>query len=59
MTTGPTGWSRAVLLLAVGLTALRLAAAGSIHLTEDEAYYRLRAQHLQLGYLDHPPMIAW
>ena len=59
MTTGATGWSRAVLLLAVGLTALRLAAAGSIHLTEDEAYYRLWAQHLQLGYLDHPPMIAW
>ncbi|WP_372781110.1 ArnT family glycosyltransferase [Phenylobacterium sp.] len=50
---------RGVLLLALGLTALRLIAAGTIHLTEDEAYYRLWAQHLQLGYLDHPPMIAW
>jgi 4-amino-4-deoxy-L-arabinose transferase-like glycosyltransferase len=50
---------RDLLLLALGLTALRLVAAGTIHLTEDEAYYRLWAQHLQLGYLDHPPMIAW
>ena len=50
---------RAVLLLALGLTAVRLVAAGSIHLTEDESYYRFWAQHLQLGYLDHPPMIGW
>ena len=56
------GWAdprRGVLLLALGLTALRLIVAGSLHLTEDEAYYRLWAQHLQFGYLDHPPMIAW
>ena len=63
MTTGSARWSlswpQGVLLLAVGLTALRLVAAGTVHLTEDEAYYRLWAQHLQLGYLDHPPMIAW
>jgi 4-amino-4-deoxy-L-arabinose transferase-like glycosyltransferase len=57
--TAPDGWSRGVLLLALGLTAIRLVAAGTIHLTEDEAYYRIWAQHLQLGYLDHPPMIAW
>ncbi|HXA38117.1 MAG TPA: glycosyltransferase family 39 protein [Phenylobacterium sp.] len=50
---------RGVLLLALALTAIRLAAAGAIHLTEDEAYYRFWAQHLQLGYLDHPPMIGW
>lgn len=50
---------RRLLLLALGVTALRLIAAGAIPLTEDEAYYRLWAQHLQLGYLDHPPMIAW
>jgi 4-amino-4-deoxy-L-arabinose transferase-like glycosyltransferase len=51
--------NRDLLLLALGLTALRLVAAGAIPLAEDEAYYRLWAQHLQLGYLDHPPMIAW
>lgn len=45
--------------LAICLTALRLLAARWIHLTEDEAYYRLWAQHLQFGYYDHPPMIAW
>ena len=50
---------RDILLLALGLTALRLIAAGAIPLTEDEAYYRLWAQHLQLGYFDHPPIIAW
>ena len=50
---------RSLILLAAGLTVLRLIAGASIHLTEDEAYYRLWAQHLQLGYLDHPPMIAW
>jgi 4-amino-4-deoxy-L-arabinose transferase-like glycosyltransferase len=37
----------------------RLAAAAAIPLTEDEAYYRLWAQHLRLGYYDHPPMVAW
>jgi 4-amino-4-deoxy-L-arabinose transferase-like glycosyltransferase len=45
-------------LVALVLTAVRLAFAGAIHLTEDEAYYRLWAQHLQPGYYDHPPMIA-
>ena len=59
MTSTASGWRRGLLLLALALTALRLLAAGTIHLTEDEAYYRLWAQHLQLGYLDHPPMIAW
>jgi 4-amino-4-deoxy-L-arabinose transferase-like glycosyltransferase len=48
-----------LLLIALGVTAVRLVAAGTIHLTEDEAYYRIWAQHLQLGYYDHPPMIAW
>jgi 4-amino-4-deoxy-L-arabinose transferase-like glycosyltransferase len=50
---------RRLLLIALILTAVRLVFAGLIPLTEDEAYYRLWAQHLQAGYLDHPPMIAW
>ncbi|RAK58372.1 hypothetical protein DJ021_00380 [Phenylobacterium hankyongense] len=50
---------RSLILIALVLTGLRLVAAGTIHLTEDEAYYRLWAEHLQLGYFDHPPMIAW
>ena len=45
-------------LTAVMLTA-RLIVAGSLHLTEDEAYYRLLAQAPAMGYFDHPPMVAW
>jgi 4-amino-4-deoxy-L-arabinose transferase-like glycosyltransferase len=48
-----------LILFLLALTAARLAAAAVIPLTEDEAYYRLWAGSLQLGYYDHPPMIAW
>ncbi len=48
------------LILLIGALALiRLLAAAFIPLTEDEAYYRLWAQHPGLGYYDHPPMISW
>ncbi|MFL5297504.1 MAG: ArnT family glycosyltransferase [Phenylobacterium sp.] len=53
------GLDRRLLFLALGLTAIRLLAAAAIPLTEDEAYYRLWAQHLDFGYFDHPPMVAW
>lgn len=43
----------------VGLTLFRLLMAGLVPLTEDEAYYRLWSMRPQLGYYDHPPMIAW
>ena len=49
----------ALLLLIAALAVARLLAAAFIPLTEDEAYYRLWAQHLRLGYYDHPPMVAW
>ena len=52
-------WTTGLLALLVALAVLRVLAAQSIHLTEDEAYYRLWARHLALGYYDHPPMIAW
>ncbi len=42
-----------------GLLVLRVAAAASIHLWEDEAYYRLWGLSPQAGYYDHPPMLAW
>ena len=29
------------------------------NLYPEEAYYWNYAQHLDLGYLDHPPMVAW
>jgi len=50
---------RALLLFLAVITLARVWAAATIHLTEDEAYYRLWAASLQFGYYDHPPMIAW
>ena len=54
------GGSRwALIAVIVAPLAVRLAAAGTIHLTEDEAYYRLWSFTPAFGYYDHPPMIAW
>ena len=39
--------------------ALRIAYLGSVNLIPEEAYYWNYAQHLDLAYLDHPPMVAW
>jgi dolichol-phosphate mannosyltransferase len=44
----------------VGYTLLlRLFYLGTANLLPQEAYYWNYAQHLDIGYLDHPPMIAW
>ncbi len=49
--------------LAYGLIAyalvLRLIYAGTVELMPEEAYYWNYSRHLALGYLDHPPMVAW
>ena len=42
-----------------GTLALRLVIAAVTPLTEDEAYYRLWSFRPDLGYYDHPPMVAW
>ena len=48
---------------AIGIIAcsigLRLLYAGSVELLPEETYYWNYSQHLDLGYLDHPPMVAW
>lgn len=60
MTSPPTsGFPRRLLIVLALLAEARLAIGGLIPLTDDEAYYRLWAAHLQFGYFDHPPMIAW
>ncbi|MFH2055171.1 MAG: glycosyltransferase family 39 protein [bacterium] len=46
------------LLVAVGVL-FRLAFLGILNLLPEEAYYWNYAQHLDIGYLDHPPMVAW
>lgn len=38
---------------------LNLIQVGLMELTSDEGYYWFYAQHLQWGYYDHPPMIAF
>ncbi|MDQ0316579.1 ArnT family glycosyltransferase [Amorphus orientalis] len=50
-------WTVAAIVIA--LTVVRLVAAATIGLTEDEAYYRLWALAPALGYYDHPPMVGW
>jgi dolichol-phosphate mannosyltransferase len=47
-------------LLAIGyLLVLRLVYLGQVELAPQEAYYWNYAQHLDIGYLDHPPLVAW
>ena len=50
-------------LLALGVVgytlALRLFYLGAPELLQEEAYYWNYAQHLDIGYLDHPPAVAW
>jgi len=38
---------------------IKLLLAVLIPLSNDEAYYWVWSQHLQLSYFDHPPFIAW
>lgn len=44
----------------VGITMLcRVVFAGLVNLLPEEAYYWNYARHLDIGYLDHPPLSAW
>ncbi len=50
-------------VLAIGIVGyillLRLVYLGLPELLQEEAYYWNYAQHLDIGYLDHPPMLSW
>lgn len=48
-----------VAAIVLALTVVRLIAAATIGLTEDESYYRLWALAPAWSYYDHPPMVAW
>jgi dolichol-phosphate mannosyltransferase len=52
----PQYWCIAVLIY---LTLLKLFYLGAPELIFEEAYYWNYAQHLDIGYLDHPLMVAW
>ena len=49
--------------LAIGLVGyaflLRLIYCAQVELIPEETYYWNYARHLDIGYLDHPPMVAW
>jgi dolichol-phosphate mannosyltransferase len=38
---------------------LRLVFSAQLELMPEEAYYWNYSRHLDIGYLDHPPMVAW
>jgi len=52
------GLDRLWLLIGIGI-AIRLVYLGLLDLLPEEAYYWSYSQHLDYGYLDHPPMVAW
>ena len=39
--------------------AVKVMLAAAIPLISDEAYFVIWAKHLDFGYYDHPPMVAW
>ena len=54
----PSTFAHAVGFIAYAF-ALRLVFAATVELMPEETYYWNYAQHLDWGYLDHPPMVAW
>ena len=50
---------RSMIALLIVLVGLRIVFAPLLELIPDEAYYWTYSRHLDIGYLDHPPMIAW
>jgi dolichol-phosphate mannosyltransferase len=52
-------WQAEAIWLVAYLALLRLAYGGVIELLHEEGYYWNYAQHLDIGYYDHPPMVAW
>jgi dolichol-phosphate mannosyltransferase len=53
------GWRGLAMSVVAYVFALRLVYCGQVDLLPEEAYYWNYAQHLDIGYLDHPPMVAW
>jgi len=53
------GWRAGAMGLVAFALLLRLIYCGQIELLPEETYYWNYARHLDYGYLDHPPMVAW
>ncbi len=52
-------WRVAAIGIVLFIIVLRLIYAGLAQLIPDEAYYWQYAQHMDLSFYDHPPMVAW
>lgn len=52
-------WPLITIVILVYLLVLKLTLMALVDLIPEEAYYWNYAQHLDLSYLDHPPMVAW
>ncbi|MCH8924065.1 MAG: glycosyltransferase family 39 protein, partial [Planctomycetes bacterium] len=52
-------WRGFALAMIAYSVVMRLLFAGTVDLIPQEAYYWLYAKHIDIGYLDHPPMVAW
>lgn len=52
-------WLRNVMIIFLATLLLRLVAMVLVPLIPEEAYYWMYAQHPNLSYYDHPPMVAW
>lgn len=52
-------WRNPAFALIAYAFVLRLVYAGSVDLMPEETYYWNYSRHLDFGYLDHPPMVAW
>ena len=53
------GAGRAVLVLILAATALRLGLAAITDLGLDEAYALAVSRQFQLSWFDHPPLVFW
>ena len=52
-------WRNLAVALIAYACVLRLVYAGSVEMMPEETYYWNYSRHLDFGYLDHPPMVAW
>ncbi len=52
-------WRTAAIGIVLFAIMLRLVYFGLAQLIPDEAYYWQYAQHMDLSFYDHPPMVAW
>lgn len=54
-----TDWPRLTISIVTYLLIIKVIFMAYLNLIPEEAYYWNYAQHLDIGYLDHPPMVAW